>query len=130
MASGKIGPLPHGCVGWVGYIFLPVDSSPRCGKNGPSPFGEKGMLEEQGWLGGRAQSKASSPQAVLGVSSCHALSSSSARPQSMRSGPRLNPAGSILGPHFCHTSGSPSWGAAASVDAFASSLQPQLHPRS
>lgn len=33
MAAGKTGPLSHGRV----YIFLPVNASPRFGKNGSSP---------------------------------------------------------------------------------------------
>lgn len=38
VCAGKTGPSPHGCARWVGYIFLTVNSSPRYGKNGPSPF--------------------------------------------------------------------------------------------
>lgn len=77
VAAGKTGPFPHGCIGWAGYIFLPMNSSPRCRKNGSSPFWEKGMLEEQGRPGAGPSPRGAALSRVLGVSNCHVLCSSS-----------------------------------------------------
>lgn len=77
MAAGKMGPFPHGCIGWAGYIFQPMISSPRCRKNGSSAVWEKGMLEEQGWPGAGPSLRGATLRRVLGVSSCHVLCSSS-----------------------------------------------------
>lgn len=85
------------------------------------------MLEEQGWS--RQQGPVQEKQACQATCPAAALS---AGPENVCSEPSLNPAGSLLGPHFwiSHTTRSPAWGAVTTVDASANSSQPRLHPRS
>lgn len=57
MAAGKTGSLPHG---WV-YMYLPVNSSLRYGKNGSRPALGEGDVGGAGMARGRARSKISTP---------------------------------------------------------------------